>query len=150
MAVEELYGHRMDDAAIDQLLREEGVGVLSLCHDGVPYGVPLSFGYDGDVYVLFAGHSTEGRKVTYAERADRASFLAYELASGTEWRSAIVEGPIRRIRPETWDRAREAMADNAFRPQLLTDVDVGENPRVWVLEVEEASGRAVDGAPSPE
>ncbi|MFB6191800.1 MAG: pyridoxamine 5'-phosphate oxidase family protein [Haloarculaceae archaeon] len=145
---EALRGHRMIDSEIDRLLVEEGVGVLSLADGGVPYGVALSFGYDGDdrLYFVFVGHSDEGRKVTYAERSEAASFLAYDLESRDEWRSVVVEGPLRRIDPDEWDAAREAMADNAFRPQLLTGVDVRRNPRVWALTAEERSGRAVGTA----
>lgn len=135
----------MTEDEVDELLADEGIGVLSLSTGGVPYGLPLSFGYDGDgrCYFVFAGHSEAGRKVTYAERSEVASFLVYDLESAEAWRSAILEGPIERIDPAEWDRAREAMADNAFRPELLTDVDVRTNPRVWVLAAEERAGRAV-------
>jgi len=143
--LDSLRGQRMTDDQIDQLLREEGVGVLSLADEGVPYGIPMSFGYDGDdrLYFLFAGHSEAGRKVSYAERSELASFLAYDVTSAGEWRSAVVSGPFERIVIDEWDRAREAMADNAFRPQLLESVNAAENPRVWALAVEEKSGRAV-------
>jgi nitroimidazol reductase NimA-like FMN-containing flavoprotein (pyridoxamine 5'-phosphate oxidase superfamily) len=135
----------MPEPAVDQLLRERGIGVLSLANDGVPYGLPLSFGYDDDrAYFLFAGHTEEGRKARYAEESDEASLLVLDVASGSEWRSAIVRGPFARATPTEWDAAREAMADNAYRPDLLTDVDPQQDPRVWVLEVTEKSGRAMD------
>jgi hypothetical protein len=35
------------------------------------------------------------------------------------------------------------MADNAYRPDLFVDVDVAGDPRVWVLEAAEKSGRAM-------
>jgi nitroimidazol reductase NimA-like FMN-containing flavoprotein (pyridoxamine 5'-phosphate oxidase superfamily) len=142
-----LQGHAMPEPAVDQLLRERGIGVLSLANGGVPYGIPLSFGYDGDrdrVYFLFAGHSEEGRKVRYAEASDEASLLVFEVESDGGWRSVVVRGSLTRITPTEWDAAREAMADNAYRPDLLTDVDVQSDPRVWVLEVAEKSGRAMD------
>jgi hypothetical protein len=140
-----LQGHTMDRAEIDNLLIERGVGVLSLANDGAPYGLPLSFGYDGDdrLYFLFAGHSTEGRKVRFAEGSAEASLLVLDVASDSEWRSAIVRGPFDRIAPDEWEDAREAMADNAYRPDLLTDVDVRGDPRVWVLDAVERSGRAM-------
>jgi hypothetical protein len=135
----------MDGAEIDSLLTERGVGVLSLANDGVPYGIPLSFGYDGGdrLYFLFAGHSEEGRKVRYAEGSATASFLVLDIPSDHEWRSVIVRGPVHRIDPGEWERAREAMAENAYRPDLLTDVDVQDDPRVWVLEAADRSGRAM-------
>ncbi|MFB6173599.1 MAG: pyridoxamine 5'-phosphate oxidase family protein [Halobacteriales archaeon] len=143
---EALQGHMMPEEEIESLLTERGIGVLSMASDGTPYGIPLSFGYDGDrLYFLLAGHSEQGRKVRYAEQTAEASFLVFEVTSESEWRSAIVTGPLARITPERWEDAREAMADNAYRPDLLTDVDVREDPRVWALDVETASGRAMGG-----
>lgn len=140
-----LRGTLMDEPEIGQLLEEEGVGTLSMLSDGDPYGIPMSFGYDGDdrLYFVFVGHSDRGRKVTAAERSERVSFLVYDIVSEAEWRSAVVSGPFERIMPDEWEPAQEAMAANAFQPQLLTDVDVRENPNVWVLGAEEMSGRAV-------
>ncbi len=140
-----LQGNRMIEAEIDRLLTEEGVGVLSMTDGDAPYGLPLSFGYDGSdrLYFVFAGHSEEGRKVRYAEQSTEVSFLAYDLESAAEWRSAVVSGPFDRIQPDEWETARESLADNAFQPQLLTSIDVQDNPRVWALTAEEKSGRAV-------
>lgn len=136
----------MDDEEISALLTQQGVGVLSMAKDGLPYGIPLSFGYDGDdrLYLLFAGHSEEGQKVTYAERAEKVSFLVYELSGGSDWQSVIVEGTIDRITIDDWDTAREAMGANAYRPDLLTNVDVREDPRVWAIDIDEWSGRKGD------
>lgn len=135
----------MTESEIDDLLAEAGVGVLSLANDNVPYGVPMSFGYGGGdrLYVVFVGHTEEMKKVTFAERSAVASFLVYDLAAADEWRSVVVSGPFDRIDVDEWDDAREAMADNAFRPDLLTDVNVQENPRVWALEIETKTGRTV-------
>jgi hypothetical protein len=147
-----LAGNRLSDAAVDSLLEDVGYGVLATARGGTPYPVPLSFGFDGTdrLYFLFAGDADEGRKLTYAEEADRAALLAYEVTDGG-WRSALVEGPLRRARAkEEWDRARSAFADNAWRPELFTEVDEAADPRVWVLTAEERGGRAVgafaDGA----
>jgi nitroimidazol reductase NimA-like FMN-containing flavoprotein (pyridoxamine 5'-phosphate oxidase superfamily) len=134
----------MDASAIDEFLTRTGVGVLSMSADGVPYGVPLSFGYDGDaLYFLFVGRSTELKKELYAERSRRASFAAFDVDADGNWRSAIVAGPIDRVTPQGWDAAREALADNAFQSDLLGDHDIEEHPNVWALDIEERSGRIV-------
>jgi hypothetical protein len=140
-----LLGSEMDESGIDDLLTEAGVGVLSMAADGVPYGVPLSFGYDGEdhLYFLFVGHSTELRKETYAERSPQASFAVFDVESDGRWRSVVASGPIDRITPQRWDAAREAMADNAFESNLLAEYDIDENPNVWALEMDERAGRAV-------
>lgn len=142
-----LLGSVMDESGIDEALTEIGVGVLSMAADGVPYGVPLSFGYGGDdhLYFLFLGPSAEMRKVTYAEQSGRASFAAFDMESDGSWRSVIVEGPLERITPKRWDAAREAMADNAYKSDLLGAYEIQENPNVWALEIQERSGRVVGG-----
>jgi len=147
-SAEALEGNRMTDAEIDDLLEAVGFGVLSMSLDGVPYGLPLSFGYDGAnrLYFVFVGHSDEGRKTEYAERADVASFLAYEVDGADAWRSVIVEGTLDRITIDDWEAAREALGENGWRPQLLSDVDPNQDPRVWALEIESASGRKVEPA----
>ncbi|MFB6296372.1 MAG: pyridoxamine 5'-phosphate oxidase family protein [Halobacteriales archaeon] len=141
-----LQGHGMSDEEIRDLLASKGHGVLSMANDGVPYGIPLSFGYGGGdrIYFLFAGHSEEGRKVTYAERSEAVSFLVYDVLPEGAWQSVIVEGTLDRIDAEEWDAAREAMGENAYRPDLLANVDSWEDPRVWAIEIEEWSGRASD------
>ena len=139
-----LLGIELDDPEIDDLLRELGVGILSMSADGVPYGVPLSFGYDGDaLYFAFLGASADLRKETYAEQSDEASFTAVDTGPDGAWRSVIVSGPLDRITPEEWDAAREAMLDNAYQSALLAEHELREHPNVWTLDIEERSGRAI-------
>ncbi|WP_435184991.1 pyridoxamine 5'-phosphate oxidase family protein [Halobellus sp. EA9] len=140
-----IQGARMDDSAVDRLLEERGYGVLSMADGERAYGIPLSFGYDGDdrLYFVFVGYSEQWKKMTYADESAVVSFLVLDVDADRGWRSAIVSGPFERISADEWDAAREAMADNAFRPELLTEVDVRENPQVWALDVEEKTGRAV-------
>ncbi|MCL9812484.1 pyridoxamine 5'-phosphate oxidase family protein [Natranaeroarchaeum aerophilus] len=140
-----LQGHTMDDAAIDRVLEANGVGVLSMALGGTPYSIPMSFGYAGDetLYFLLAGHSEDGKKMEFAEESEEASFLVYDVAADDEWKSVIVSGALARITPEEWDTAREAMIDNAYRPDLLTSIDVQSDPRVWSLDIETKSGRAM-------
>lgn len=140
-----LQGHTMDGEAIDRVLEENGVGVLSMAIDGTPYSIPMSFGYASEdtLYVLLAGHSEEGKKMEFAEESETAQFLVYDVAADDEWVSVIVSGPLDRITPEEWDRAREAMIDNAYRPDLLASIDVQSDPRVWSLDIETKSGRSM-------
>lgn len=141
-----LSGVEMDEPEIDDVLKEVGVGTLSMTSDGVPYGIPLSFGYNGEdsLYFLFVGPSGDLRKETYAEQAERVCFSAYEVEEEGNWQSAIVEGELRRVTQSEWDDAREALADNAYHPNLVADFDIWESPNVWVLEIDEKSGRAAE------
>lgn len=140
-----LLGIEMNDAGIDEVLTETGIGVLSMSEGGEPYGVPLSFGYDGNdrLYFVFLGASTELRKEAYAEQASVASFTTFDVDPDGSWRSVIVAGPLDRITIDEWDVAREALADNAYRSNLFSDHEIQQNPNVWALEIRDRSGRAV-------
>jgi len=144
-ASQTLLGKTVEKRDIDEILTDAGVGVLSMSADGVPYGVPLSFGYDGadSLYFVFLGATTELRKETYAEQSDEASFTTFEIEPDGSWRSVIVSGPIDRITIDEWDDAREAMADNAYQSGALSKYELQENPNVWSLEIQEWAGRAV-------
>jgi hypothetical protein len=145
-----LAEHRLTDDEIDDLLRESGWGVLSTCRDGVPYSVPLSFGYAAPdaAYFAFVGTSAEGRKVQYAAATRRAGLLAFDVNGPADWRSVYVEGPLERVHVDEWDTAREALAANGWHPQLYAEVDAdkGSDPRVWALRIEETGGRRVERA----
>jgi hypothetical protein len=140
-----LLGLDMDESGIDDVLREVGIGVLSMSADGVPYGVPMSFGYDGEdtLYFVFLGASAELRKETYASQSSVASFTTFDVDPDGSWRSVIVAGPLERITIDEWDSAREALADNAYQSNLLAEYELQENPNVWALETRDRSGRAV-------
>jgi len=140
-----LLGTEVDGAEIDEVLTQMGIGVLSMSAEGVPYGVPLSFGYNGDdrLYFVFLDASTELRKERYAEQAGIASFTTFDVDPDGSWRSVIVAGSLDRITIEEWDTAREAMADNAYQSNLLSEYELQENTNVWALTIEEQSGRAV-------
>jgi hypothetical protein len=143
-----LEGNRMRETDVDELLLEVGWGVVSMAHDGRPYSLPLSFGYEppSAIYFVFAGASDEGRKVRYAESTAAAGLLVVDIEGPSDWRSAYVEGPLERVHAEEWDAAREALADNGWHPQLYTNVEKGTDPRVWKLAVDEKNGRRV-GSP---
>ncbi len=140
-----LVGIEMDESKIDDVLMEIGIGVLSMSADGVPYGVPISFGYDGNdrLYFVFIDQSVDLRKEAYAEQSDLASFTTYDVNADGSWRSVIVSGSLDRITVDEWDTARQALADNAYRSNQFDEYEIHENPNVWALDIKERSGRAV-------
>lgn len=140
-----LLGTEMTDDEIDGVLTEMGIGTLSMSADGVSYGVPLSFGYDGTdtLYFLFLDASTELRKETFAEESDVASFTTYHVDPDGSWRSVIVSGRLDRVTIDEWDDAREAMADNAYQSSLLAEGELQDNANVWALDIDERGGRIV-------
>ena len=90
----------LDEQATKEILNNETNGVLSLVDsDGEPYGVPISYAYDGDRNIYF--HSAvKGHKIECIEADSRCSFcvVAQDLIVPDEFttyfRSVIVKGRI--------------------------------------------------------
>ena len=90
----------LDEQATKEILNNATNGILSLVDsDGVPYGVPISYAYDGAGCIYF--HSaTTGHKIECIEDDSRCSFcvVAQDLIVPHEFttyfRSVIVKGSI--------------------------------------------------------
>lgn len=68
-----------DPGLLDEILNKAIICRLALCDDGVPYIVPLNFGYS-DGYLHF--HSaTEGRKLEILKKSPR---ICFEIETDTE------------------------------------------------------------------
>lgn len=64
----------MHRAEIDQFLREQGTGVLSLADAGETYAPPMSFGYDGDrLYFVMIRFGDDSTKLDFADTTTRAT-----------------------------------------------------------------------------
>ena len=61
-----------DRKTIDEILRQATVCRLGLCEGGMPYVVPVNFGYDGDC--LYFHSAPEGRKMEIIRANSRVSF----------------------------------------------------------------------------
>ncbi|WP_336364180.1 pyridoxamine 5'-phosphate oxidase family protein [Halalkalicoccus salilacus] len=107
----------MEEGEIKAFLNEQGVGVLSLARGDEAYGVPISFGYDGEdrLYFVFLGIGERSRKREFAEATERASFVAYEVESKHAWTSVVAGGRVREVADEEWDALEDAIEENASR-----------------------------------
>jgi nitroimidazol reductase NimA-like FMN-containing flavoprotein (pyridoxamine 5'-phosphate oxidase superfamily) len=74
-----------DRKAIDEILARATVCRLGLCRDGIPYVVPLSFGYADDC--LYFHSAPEGRKIEIIEENPNVCF---EVDLDEEFMSADV------------------------------------------------------------
>ncbi|MEF8814818.1 MAG: pyridoxamine 5'-phosphate oxidase family protein [Halovenus sp.] len=110
----------MGEEEVEQFLRDQGVGVLSLPDRDVPYVLPLSFGYDGDAHLYFTYllFGEQSKKEELSERAKRGRFLVYAAPSMYEWRSVLLTGTISEVPEEEWEELRTAM-ENAWHPDLF-------------------------------
>ena len=93
----------LDEQATKEILNNATNGVLSLVDsDGEPYGVPISYAYDGDRSIYF--HSAvKGHKIECIEAESRCSFcvVAQDLIVPDEFttyfRSVIVKGTVHTV-----------------------------------------------------
>ncbi len=131
---------QMSDEAIGELLTDQGVGVLGLADDDLPYLIPMSFGYDGDrsLYFVFLLFGTESRKETLAARNDRGRFLVYAADSMHDWRSVSLTGRIEAV-DDDWGKLRDAM-ENAWHPSLFSSASPMRGVRGYQFRIEEWTG----------
>ncbi|MDS0296307.1 pyridoxamine 5'-phosphate oxidase family protein [Halogeometricum luteum] len=137
---EPLQGDPMDDEEVDAFLREHGVGVLSLADGGDAYGVPISFGYDGErLYFVFLRGETS-RKESFAEATGRATLTAFDVAGRHEWESVVVAGRLEAVEEGEWGALVDAMEDNAWFPSLFSESEPMRGIAGWTLEIDAATG----------
>lgn len=137
-----VQGMEMDAAEAESLLHEEGYGILSLAADGEAYGVPLSFGYDGEaVYFIYIRGSENSKKTRFARATDRASFLVYRVTGKHDWESVVVTGALEEVTDDEWPTLVDAIDDNAWFPSLFSQSEPMDDFVGWRLVVEEISGQ---------
>jgi nitroimidazol reductase NimA-like FMN-containing flavoprotein (pyridoxamine 5'-phosphate oxidase superfamily) len=128
---------RMTEEELDEFLTEQGVGVLGLAEEGLPYLLPLSFGYDGEaalyfVYLLFG---PESHKEELTERTGRGRFLVYDAAAVHHWRSASLVGRFEQVPADEWDDLRAAM-ENAWHPDLFSSAEPMRGVQGYRFDIE--------------
>jgi nitroimidazol reductase NimA-like FMN-containing flavoprotein (pyridoxamine 5'-phosphate oxidase superfamily) len=137
-------GVPMDSAAIDDLLVSKGYGILSLCRDGEPYSIPISFGYDGEsVYFGLLEDRPEPTKLAYTRDGATARLLVTDIRGRFDWQSVAVTGPVRALDPDDeseWQYFLETLVDNGWFMQSFEQSDAISGLRGWELEVEEVRG----------
>jgi len=136
-------GTPMSRADIDRLLTDRGYGIVSLCDDGDPYSVPLSFGYDGEsVYLPFLSESPQSTKADYVSEGATVRLLATDIAGRFDWRSVAVTGPVHAVDPdgEEWDRFISTLDDNGWFIRGFERADSLDSVQGWRLDPEAIRG----------
>lgn len=133
-----------------QLLTHATHGVLSLVGtDGLPYGVPLSFVYDGRETIFFHC-AREGRKMDCLRRTGRGSFCAVTADDvvpeefTTYYRSVIAEGRIAELTDEAEIVCALRLLAAKYSPGLDSSDEIAKGvPHVSVLrfDIESLSGK---------
>lgn len=138
-----LRGLHMDRDEVDAFLAERGYGVLSLADGDSAYGVPVSFGYDGDstLYLSLIQFGDSSRKLDYADATETACLVTVDVTDRFRWRSAIISGSLHPL-PDGEIEAMEAvMDDNAWFPSLFPPEDPMTAVRRLELQIDEITGR---------
>lgn len=139
---ERLRGTTMDDAEIDQLLTEQGWGVLSLATDREAYAIPISFGYDGDrCYLYLIRFGGDSEKLEALERTRTAALSVVHVEDASTWYSVVVRGqlyPVDEAELETFERV---ITDNGWFPNLFPAEQEPTAVGRYSLEIDEVSGR---------
>ena len=142
-----LYGQfsgvPMSEIDINELLKSQGYGILSLCRDGEPYSIPISFGFDGErIYFAFLETSQDPTKMAYIEEGATARLLVTDIRGRFDWRSIAVSGPVRSVSSdeETWDDLIDTLDNNGWFTRGFERADDIEAIHGWELSIEELKG----------
>ncbi len=136
-------GTPMSRDDIDRLLEQQGYGVLSLCDDGVPYSIPISFGYDGEsIYLPFLSEGPQSTKAEILTDHAVARLLVTTISGRFNWRSISVTGSVWSVDPGgfEWDQFLETIDDNAWFMRGFERAESLESFQGWRLEPESVTG----------
>lgn len=139
---EQVSGIEMSDPEIEEFLSERGHGILSLTRGGETYGMPMSFGYDGDrLFMQFIEFGEDSRKVEFLDGTERACLTVYDVETRFEWRSVIVTGTLSDVPDEEKGHAEDTLEDNGWFPHIFPPTEPMSGVRRLAMTVEEATGR---------
>ena len=128
---------------IDDLLETQGYGILSLCGDGEPYSIPVSFGYDGErLYFGFLKQGADSAKVAHISDGATVRLLITDIRGRFEWQSVAVTGPVNRVHEEDddWERFIETLTDNGWFMEAFERSDAIDSLQGWELDIDELQG----------
>ena len=126
-------------------------GVLSLCAEGLPYGVPLNHARVGST--LYFHCAPEGQKLEFTKANPRAVFTAVASArvlrarGSTAYECAMAFGAVRVVT----DEAERLAGYNAINSRFTESVDLGSsfiekwgsNALVLAMDVERVTAKSI-------
>lgn len=136
-------GVPMSREDVEEMLISTGYGILSLCRDGDPYSIPVSFGYDGeDVYFGLLEDSPEPTKFEYIEDGATVRLLVTDIRGRFEWQSVAITGPVEKLDPDgdEWEHFIDTLDDNAWFMREFEQSDAVESIQGWKLQTDELRG----------
>lgn len=132
---------------IRNFLRNQGMGVLALPGRGVPYVIPMAFGYDGGRQLYFSFFlAGESEKRDLAVDAETARFLVYSADSPFFWESVVLTGTIDEVPAGEWGDQDVAM-DNAWHLDVFEQADSTGDVSLFEFVVDDQRGLKYTGLP---
>lgn len=132
----------MTDEEIDEALVDLGSGTLALARDSQSYGVPVSFGYDGDrLFLYFFQFGNSSKKIDFSEQTEQACLTAFHTDSAFDWRSVIVDGTLTKVADEETEYVDVVMTENAWFPRMFPPTAPLTGVRRIELLIDNATGR---------
>lgn len=120
----------------EDILTKGSCGVLSLCgDDGYPYGVPISYVYDGSRLIFHS--AAAGHKIDAIIRSPKASFCVIDQDQvvpekyTTYFRSVIVFGTVRILKDEQEKREAVEILSVKYAPEDSADNRQNMIEREW-------------------
>lgn len=142
-----LQGIEMSTDEAEDVLRRQGFGVLSLARDSEAYGIPISFGYDGEnLYFVLLRPGEESKKEAFLRETETASFLVYDVAGKHDWQSVIATGRVEPVDDDEWSAVRDALDANAWFPSLFSETEPMQDILGWKFVVSEMTGQRASGS----
>lgn len=138
-----LRGIEMADDEVAAFLEAHGHGVLALADDGDAYGIPVSFGYDGErVFLSLLEFGDESEKLDLLATTDEAALIAYEVEDAFRWSSVVLRGELETVdSDDEIEHMNEVMDDNAWFPNIHPPTAPITGVERYAMAVEGATGR---------
>ena len=142
-----------------EVLKNRPGGILSMCDEGEPYAVPMSYGYhEGDLYFEF-GTTEEGRKFDVLQKNPVASLTVYAfdrsrwgdstanvLSSGFAWVSVMATGKVEKVEEPSEEAVESIMEARRPSPANPWGGSIAKTDLIFYkMDIEKLSGRMAGG-----
>lgn len=141
-----VYTYGMDESEVEDRLRSEVAGVLSLANDGAAYGVPVHHHYDGESLYFRLGDDDHSKKLSFVETTTEASFVLFGVDEPESW-SVLVTGTLEELSEAEREAFDAATINDQFGPfrvfdEAIEDVELA----MFEMKIETVTGRRTSRA----
>jgi hypothetical protein len=135
---------------INDFLKNQRIGVLSLTEEDSSYSIPLAYSYDGENIYFTLG--SQGRKMECINKNKNVCFVVYHQPASEggmpAWQSIICNGTIERVSdPEGIKKAVRSgekhmgMPEGTWNGLLEKTLQAPEASCFWKIQIKEITGK---------